>query len=153
MDGRHPYCKECRKGHSRDHRERNGAKLAAYDAQRYAADPEKVKTRVKRYMRRHPTKRAAWWGNHRARKITAPGRGIAPSQWLDILAASLGLCAYCNERRPLTLDHIEPLALGGEHDVDNAAAACKSCNSSKGDTPLLLWLARRALNRSLRSAA
>jgi 5-methylcytosine-specific restriction endonuclease McrA len=65
-----------------------------------------------------------------------------------LLEQSYGLCVYCNERRTVTVDHIEPLRRGGQHDIDNIAPACKSCNSSKHDTPLLVWLAKRALERA-----
>ena len=65
-------------------------------------------------------------------------------QMRDVLASTLGLCSYCNERHKLTLDHIVPLSTGGEHDIDNAVPACNSCNSAKGKTPLVLWLVRRA---------
>jgi hypothetical protein len=33
---------------------------------------------------------------------------------------------------PPTLDHIVPVALGGEHDRNNLAAACYRCNEFKG---------------------
>ena len=59
-------------------------------------------------------------------------------------AAALGLCTYCGEHGRLTLDHIEPLFLGGAHDFDNVTLACAACNCSKGDTVLLVWLAKRA---------
>ena len=39
-----------------------------------------------------------------------------------------------------------PLSLGGAHDIDNIAAACVSCNSSKCDTPLEVWLATRTIS-------
>lgn len=92
---------------------------------------------------------------HAARKRGAPpGTGITASEMRRVLAESLGLCAYCGERRPLTLDHVDPLALGGHHDVGNAAMACRSCNSSKNDTPLLIWLASRGpIRKNLPNAA
>ena len=37
-----------------------------------------------------------------------------------------------------------PVSRGGAHDVDNIAGACDYCNKSKNDSPLLVWLARRA---------
>lgn len=55
-------------------------------------------------------------------------------------------CAYCG--KPMDhLDHIDPIARGGENHLFNLTAACGDCNFDKGQTPLLLWLARRAQRR------
>jgi 5-methylcytosine-specific restriction endonuclease McrA len=80
---------------------------------------------------------------HLARKRAAAGTGINADQWRDLVAASFNLCCYCGSRlsQP-TLDHIESLARGGSHEIDNAAVACRACNCSKSDTRLVVWLAR-----------
>lgn len=54
-----------------------------------------------------------------------------------------GRCAYCLAATSLTFDHVEPLALGGPHRPDNIVMACRSCNSSKKSSPLLIFLMRR----------
>lgn len=42
-------------------------------------------------------------------------------------------CQYCGKRVPyLTVDHIIPRSLGGEHVWSNLVAACPSCNHRKG---------------------
>lgn len=54
-------------------------------------------------------------------------------------------CQYCGaigER--LECDHIIPASKGGYADMRNLTTACRSCNQSKRDLPLDLWLARRA---------
>lgn len=51
-------------------------------------------------------------------------------------------CSYCCGSAT-GVDHIEPIALGGEDHWSNFTAACRDCNSSKSATPLLLWLVRR----------
>ena len=121
-------------------------KRASADAYR-AANPEKVRARDAEWKRANPAACAAIDARRRAREIAAPGNGVTVAQWKNCLAASLGLCAYCGERKPLTMDHIEPLSLGGAHDIENIAAVCQSCNCSKNDTPLLVWLARKAFAR------
>ncbi len=47
-------------------------------------------------------------------------------------------CQYCGkETRELTLDHVVPRRLGGEHTWENVASACVSCNLKKaGRTPV-----------------
>lgn len=137
------------------HPERNRACTRAYAK----AFPEKVKASQAAYYAKNPAKasasKLAWTRanseRHSAtsmrrhtRKLNAPGRGVSAEQRQEILDGALGLCAYCNERKKLNLDHIEPLLHGGAHDAENIAPACKSCNSSKRDMPLLVWLARRA---------
>lgn len=51
-------------------------------------------------------------------------------------------CAYCPSGGG-TVDHIEATAGGGADDWPNWIGACQHCNSSKGTTPLLLWLLGR----------
>ena len=42
-------------------------------------------------------------------------------------------CQYCGERVPkLTVDHVIPRRLGGEHRWDNVVSACPRCNHKKG---------------------
>lgn len=42
-------------------------------------------------------------------------------------------CQYCGQRTPhLTIDHVTPRRLGGEHVWDNLVAACPPCNHRKG---------------------
>ena len=144
------------------YRAANSEKVRSRDAAYYAANTERVNARNTAYYAANATRgracAAAWHkanpvacfaarARRRALKLAAPGRGVTAAQWQDVLDAARGLCAYCNERKPLTMDHIEPLSLGGAHDIDNIAAACQSCNSSKNDAPLVVWLARRALAR------
>ncbi|HEX4932894.1 MAG TPA: HNH endonuclease [Gemmatimonadaceae bacterium] len=45
-------------------------------------------------------------------------------------------CVYCAERLALedaTLDHVYPLARGGNHAPGNVVTACARCNRLKGD--------------------
>jgi 5-methylcytosine-specific restriction endonuclease McrA len=63
--------------------------------------------------------------------------------WMEIVRADP--CSYCGKRTGGTVDHIEPRSKGGRdtHAWINYTAACPSCNVSKGDTLLLLWLRHR----------
>lgn len=118
------------------------------------AHPDKHRAAIAMWTKKNPVARAAMVARRRAAQRAAPGRGVSAAEWATCLVESLGTCAYCNERKPLTMDHIEPLAKGGAHDIDNIVAACLSCNSSKHDRPLLLWLATKsALNAALRQKA
>jgi 5-methylcytosine-specific restriction endonuclease McrA len=122
------------------YRTANRAKVRSRALAWYHANPEQAKAR----RSAHPERQAAYSGRHRSRRIGAPGNGVTAAQWERVLSAALGLCAWCNERKPLTMDHVEPLCLGGAHDVSNVVAACADCNTSKGRKPLVIWLALRA---------
>ncbi|XP_012070475.1 uncharacterized protein LOC105632645 isoform X2 [Jatropha curcas] len=41
-------------------------------------------------------------------------------------------CQYCSSRENLTIDHVLPIARGGEWTWENLVAACAKCNSKKG---------------------
>lgn len=42
-------------------------------------------------------------------------------------------CQYCGASKDLTLDHVIPKSKGGRSTWENLVAACKLCNSKKGD--------------------
>ncbi len=148
------------RGQMKAWREANADAVLARVTEWQKANPEKARANKTNWRKKHPEQhracQQAWNRNnlaylvaaaarYNARKKAASGSGVTPKQWQEILAASLGICAYCNQRRPLEMEHIEPLNKGGSHDTDNIAAACRSCNSSKNDTSLAIWLARLAI--------
>ena len=152
-------CVECNAAAVRRYRAAHPERPRAYSRSYAQAFPEKVRasqaawyaknrgraTATKlAWTRANPERHSATSMRTHTRKLNAPGRGVSAEQRQEILDGSLGLCVYCNKRKKLNLDHIEPLARGGAHDIENVVPACKSCNSSKCDTPLLLWLATRA---------
>ncbi|KAJ8763197.1 hypothetical protein K2173_025582 [Erythroxylum novogranatense] len=46
-------------------------------------------------------------------------------------------CQYCYARENLTIDHVLPVARGGEWTWENLVAACAKCNSKKGQKTLM----------------
>lgn len=81
--------------------------------------------------------------NHHARKYLggAPSFSIEEEVWRVYPDR---LCSYCGESAT-ELDHVVPLADGGQHVFGNLVPACRSCNASKGDTKLIVWLAQRVV--------
>ncbi|MFB7177205.1 HNH endonuclease [Streptomyces sp. NPDC056257] len=59
-----------------------------------------------------------------------------------VLLAHHGRCVYCGAESRV-MDHVIPLAGGGEDSSRNLVPACDDCNLSKGDTPLPQWIMRR----------
>ena len=172
-DGVQVYCKSCmgeygkreRKLFDEVHKERERTR----DRERYAANREQKVARAsiynaahrkekkeynKEYSIRHPDRQRLFYATHpgkiteykqrrRARKINAGGNGITVKQWHNMKEEYNRLCAYCNQEKPLAMDHVVPLAKGGRHDVDNIVPACRSCNASKGNKPLLIWMVQQ----------
>jgi 5-methylcytosine-specific restriction endonuclease McrA len=113
-------------------------------ARRRAADRDADRAKAKAWRDANPDKQMAYREARRAREAGAPGGGVTSEQWTEVREASLGICAYCYERKALQMDHVEPLVLGGAHDPSNVVACCSPCNKSKGRTRLVIWMARRA---------
>lgn len=54
----------------------------------------------------------------------------------NLYLRDLYTCQYCStkySRQDLTLDHVLPVSKGGKTRWDNIVAACKTCNSHKGN--------------------
>ena len=55
-----------------------------------------------------------------------------------IIARDGKCCAYCGKSGKTVVDHMVPIAMGGNDEIDNLCLACKECNSGKsGRTPEL----------------
>lgn len=51
----------------------------------------------------------------------------------EVLRRDNYTCQYCGRHVPyLTIDHVMPRRLGGQHSWENLVAACPSCNHRKG---------------------
>ncbi len=49
-------------------------------------------------------------------------------------------CSYCGRLVEVAVDHIVPVSRGGQNDISNLTASCRSCNSKKCDRSLLAFL-------------
>jgi 5-methylcytosine-specific restriction endonuclease McrA len=82
----------------------------------------------------------------RPRKL-ARTRGLDPTPdwWRKERYAEFGgLCAYACGRNANTLDHVWPVARGGQSEPSNLVPACRSCNSTKKAAAPGPWLERFA---------
>lgn len=73
--------------------------------------------------------------DRRARLRNAEGK-FTQSEWEELKIKSNYACCFCNKSEPtikLTIDHIIPLAKGGNNYISNIQPLCGSCNSSKKD--------------------
>ena len=64
---------------------------------------------------------------------------IRKSVRMEVLKRDCFTCQYCGQKAPdvlIEVDHIKPVALGGDNDIMNLVAACRACNAGKSDKPL-----------------
>jgi hypothetical protein len=57
----------------------------------------------------------------------------------DVFKRDNFACQYCGATPPkvvLEVDHVDPVALGGEDEIDNLVTACFPCNRGKAANPL-----------------
>lgn len=87
---------------------------------------------------RHPKR-----GGYRPERASVVGK-VYDLAWRRLVAAALrltgGRCAYCDEPAR-SGDHVVPYTRGGASTADNVVAACRRCNTSKGNRTLREWVA------------
>lgn len=70
------------------------------------------------------------------------GDGITQDQWLEMMRYFNWKCAYSGKSLKdgtRSIDHIEPLNQGGEHEIWNVVPMYRPYNSSKKDKNLMEW--------------
>lgn len=94
------------------------------------------KEMIKQWELNNPDKvKAKWLRSNNARRARLAGVGGKLSKGIvqKLLKLQKGKCAYCaTALHKHHLDHIIPLALGGENTDDNVQLLCPPCNMSKG---------------------
>ena len=144
------YCIECYRAYKRQwylkNREKEIARCSAYNKanphipaasmQRVRAkDPEKAREYQREYKAANPQRIRIFDSTKRAKRraqIGATIHKVTPKQWGEIQARYKHHCAYCLKPfKTLTMDHVVPLARGGDHTVGNIVPACAKCNSAK----------------------
>ena len=128
------------------------------------ANPEIVKATKQRYVANNPIKRkesVAKYKKQNAKQIMAQKRnyyGNNSEKWMDYadkrskrLKSNFKVttkdvvrlletnCAYCRDNPSVEIDHIIPLARGGQHRVGNLIGACLPCNRSKNSKFVMEW--------------
>lgn len=110
----------------RDWSEKNRDKVRASHHRSYEKHKEKRRAEMRKYAAENNI-------NHirRARKLEAEGT-YTQKEWRAVCSEHGHLCAMCNQKKPLTQDHIIPLSKGGSNWISNIQPLCRSCNSKKG---------------------
>jgi 5-methylcytosine-specific restriction endonuclease McrA len=115
----------------------------------YAANPEKYRKATRQYRAANPEKIAAlkekraeeylaYVHRRQARIRGASVSDFTLGQWREVKAAFDFRCAYCGDTpKILCMDHLTPVALGGNHTLHNIVPACFVCNGRKAAGPPL----------------
>ena len=132
--GLQPYCKSCMAQAAKEsywkHRDQYVNKMR----QDYAADPAKAIAYKREWQKTHPDAMRTAWAAKRARKREA---FVEKVEYAVLYERDKGICQLCHKpitKRIGTIDHITPLALGGEHSYRNCQLACRTCNFKKSST-------------------
>lgn len=140
------------------HREENRERYVQAQRRYRQRNLERVRAANRTYAnsaRGTATQRA--WAERNAERAREIGRRASAMRYARTAAVPIGdaeelaeyslilrgdPCSYCDGLSAED-DHIDSIRYGGSHEMSNFTAACKSCNSSKNDRPLLIFLLRR----------
>jgi hypothetical protein len=145
------YCSdECRVKAGGEKRVEQG-----YFKARYAANREELKGKARIWMAKRrdadPAFRRsqAYLAGKRRKHVALIQDGTVD---FKVILEERKSCPYCGRslcEENTVVDHMEPLALNGEHSANNLVACCRECNQKKAAKPFIVWLgelpdARRA---------
>jgi 5-methylcytosine-specific restriction endonuclease McrA len=125
-------------------RARRAANADEYNArgrERYRANPEAARRRTIKWRAENPEASRLVNLNHQAKR-RALLRGAPEVERIDfaeVWRQSAGRCGLCHSKvspQDGSLDHIQPLSMGGSHTYANVQLACRSCNFRKGARPM-----------------
>lgn len=108
----------------KEHRNRNRDAVNAYARAQYRKNPEPQKAAAR--------KRSRFAFHKRKARILQNGGELTAAQWRGVCARYNHKCLRCGLRKPLTIDHVLPLSMGGNNDVSNVQPLCLDCNLQKG---------------------
>jgi 5-methylcytosine-specific restriction endonuclease McrA len=129
----HRRAPQVERARARDYYRRNAEARRAYAARRREEWPENTREAQRRHRQAHPERHAAHEQTRRARLLAV---FVEPVDHLSVYERDGWTCQLCHKlMTPATasLDHIIPLAVGGEHSYSNVQAAHRRCNARKQD--------------------
>lgn len=125
------------------YRKEHQAELSAYRQRQRLLHPEREKK-----------VRAAWVAKNKGRlnadsnlrRIRTKGahvenKALIKSFYVAVKSRKTNTCYYCRTRFTgmAEIDHILPLAKGGQHKIENLCVSCQKCNRSKKDKLVSAW--------------
>ena len=95
---------------------------------------EKKKERDRLYQQERRAKQKALVSGS-----NTPSKELPTKDWEKVLKEFNYQCAYCGSGDGLEQEHIIPVKKGGKYELGNIVPACRHCNASKKDNPLIAW--------------
>lgn len=139
-DGLQGRCKPCAKESYTEWRLANPDKARANSYKQTAKLKAKNPTYNTDYQRNRYQKdseyrqRVQAQKRHRRAVLMGAEGEVTPEQFAELCLLYGGICLDCKSgEKPLTMDHVVPLSLGGSHTIQNIQPLCLSCNSKKGN--------------------
>lgn len=113
----------------------------SYNREYYLRNAESIKELTKQYRetpRGNAIKKNA---EHKRRAQKRNCEHPATAEEIQLLKDTSSHCFYCSceLEGDAHIDHFQPLALGGEHAIENLVMACPTCNMSKGAKDPYSW--------------
>lgn len=141
-NGHSARCKECHRAYLQEWRRRNSSTLKTYDTVYRAVNRDRIRQNQNRYYARN---KSAIKVKQRLREPLRRG-GREPGSIEYVAIIEHDPCAYCGHPSE-HIDHITPIAGGGNSSWTNLTASCAACNHSKNATPMLAWMAGKAKHK------
>lgn len=149
--GKIARCKECEYLRVKKWKDENKEYVKKRDASYRKKNFQRRKEYNKKWLEEHPDWKLEWERSHREKNVdyyrdkTRRRRArLANCQTFEIIPKDLrklysSPCYNCGATSDITMDHIIPVSLGGNHGIGNLMPLCQSCNSQKGARTLMEW--------------
>lgn len=100
---------------------------------RYEAKREEKIAYAAKWAAQNPEKRRAISQTYKHRRRAVEREGVSSADLLAWKKAQPKRCYWCSKdcKRGYVVDHYQPLAKGGKHEIANLVIACRSCNARK----------------------
>lgn len=154
----HSKCKACKRAHDKAryesdpaHRQRVIDRANKWQAENYdRAEAKWRKWRHENRERKNETERRRRlrnpaWERERAvaqvakRRARKMDNGVYYVSLAELRAIRARPCFACGDTGPSEVDHVIPIARGGQHSVGNLMPLCRHCNVSKGKLTWTEW--------------
>lgn len=124
---------EARVQYEREYYRANRERVLVRSQKYHARNRQRNIENAKRWIARNPEKRRIVAMNYKAKRRAQEGVGVSTGELSAWAAAQRKCCYWCGVacKDSYHIDHYEPLAKGGAHELHNLVIACPSCNFSK----------------------
>lgn len=114
-------------------REENKERKRLYDEEYRAKTPEKQKEWSEGWRLENKEKVRAIKHTYKVKRRAQEANGVSSKQLAEWSISKAKICYWCGVKCPdnYHIDHYQPLAKGGLHELDNLVIACATCNMQK----------------------